>query len=61
MKLSPCWKCTERFVGCHITCEKYKQYNEDNQTRRDVYYKAREENRDISLFLRGSQNRKKRK
>ena len=61
MNLSPCCDCTDRFVGCHSICEKYKKYDEDNQARRDAYYKAREENRDISLFLRGSQNRKKRK
>ena len=25
----PCYQCTERCVGCHGTCEKYKQSNDD--------------------------------
>jgi hypothetical protein len=59
--IAPCFECPDRVVGCHSACGKYKQYDEKNQARRNVYHKAREENRDISLFLRGSQNRKKRK
>lgn len=23
---APCYKCTERAVGCHSTCERYSEY-----------------------------------
>ena len=35
-KYSPCYQCKERtpFGECHNTCEKYKEYDFDNQLRR---------------------------
>ena len=26
-----CWKCERRHVGCHATCEEYKEYVEKNK------------------------------
>lgn len=26
--IAPCRDCTERFVGCHIQCEGYKQFKD---------------------------------
>lgn len=28
--LSPCKGCSERFVGCHSNCEKYKEFTQEN-------------------------------
>ena len=28
---APCKNCADRFVGCHATCEKYKQYTIENE------------------------------
>ena len=29
MIVSPCKDCPERFVGCHSSCERYKQYRSE--------------------------------
>lgn len=38
---SPCYGCDERVVGCHSSCERYKEYHEknvaDHQTRKEAY------------------------
>lgn len=28
MKNSPCYKCNDREIGCHSSCEKYKEWRE---------------------------------
>ena len=51
---SPCYNCDEKYIGCHDSCEKYREYksniDEINQAKReyndfrlykkDVIYKA---------------------
>ena len=41
MSSSPCKDCQDRKVGCHGSCEKYKDFHErlraDRQKRREVY------------------------
>jgi hypothetical protein len=36
---NPCWKCTEREVGCHAVCERYLQWQKEhiaeNRAKRD--------------------------
>lgn len=36
---NPCWKCTEREIGCHAKCERYltwqKEHIAENRARRD--------------------------
>lgn len=36
---NPCWKCTEREIGCHAKCERYLQWQREhiaeNRARRD--------------------------
>lgn len=39
-KQSPCQFCTERFVGCHSTCENYISFR---QSRDDYKNKVREQ------------------
>ena len=33
---NPCYQCKERKVGCHSTCEKYQNFVEENQKRKDL-------------------------
>lgn len=41
---APCQDCTERFVGCHSTCEKYAKYVKDrNKLRHELKKKVYEE------------------
>lgn len=28
--IAPCKSCTERYVACHDTCEKYQEWREEN-------------------------------
>lgn len=34
--VAPCKDCTERQMGCHSTCPKYKQYQEWNEERKAI-------------------------
>jgi len=38
--VNPCWKCTERYSGCHSVCEKYKAFAEENEKRKMERYKS---------------------
>lgn len=41
---APCRDCTERFVGCHATCEKYAAFKKNRDTlRHDLKKKVNEE------------------
>ena len=31
MPKNSCWKCERRHVGCHITCEDYKNFNDEKE------------------------------
>jgi hypothetical protein len=35
--LSPCYKCSDRSVGCHSVCERYKQYRKEVDKIREQY------------------------
>ncbi len=34
--VAPCKDCTERTVSCHATCEKYKEFQQWNEKRRET-------------------------
>lgn len=40
-KLSPCYGCEDRTIGCHETCDKYKDFHnealKDFRKRKDTY------------------------
>ena len=40
---SPCYKCSDRNLGCHATCDKYIKFRKDcdeyNQMIKDIKYK----------------------
>lgn len=46
-----CKDCTDRYVGCHSTCESYKQYQEENEKARKA---VREANQTMSLNSNGT-------
>jgi len=37
MKIAPCKDCTERYLGCHDYCDKYKEWK---QYRNDIKHKT---------------------
>lgn len=39
---APCKNCKNRVLGCHSTCEKYKEFYELNEQRKAEQDKARE-------------------
>ena len=36
IKNAPCFKCEDRYVGCHSTCNKYKEFSDSRNVNRDV-------------------------
>lgn len=36
IKNAPCFKCEDRFVGCHSKCDKYKEFSGSRNVNRDV-------------------------
>jgi len=49
---SPCFKCKERFVGCHSKCERYKKYRSeyDKLNKKEKREKMLSYGTTISLF-----------
>ena len=41
---APCKDCTDRQLGCHSVCEKYKEYAKHNEERRKLREKYNLEN-----------------
>ena len=39
--ITPCMTCTDRKVGCHSKCEKYKEFQAKNNENRTKLYKYR--------------------
>ena len=50
-----CKECTERHIGCHGTCEKYKQWVA--QYREDVKKAKCVQNRYANYFYKGGNNK----
>lgn len=44
--LAPCYKCEDRSVRCHSTCEKYKAFAKE----RENYRKQQAEEREMNSF-----------
>ncbi len=40
---NPCKDCTERHVGCHGTCERYKDWKTAHDAEKDARFKAKQE------------------
>lgn len=48
---SPCYKCEQRYVGCHSYCEAYKNYRKENAQIRSVIKSAKARNADITYYV----------
>ena len=38
---NPCFKCPDRKLGCHASCEKYQAWSIEEQDRKNLIYKNR--------------------
>lgn len=56
MTNAPCKDCTDRIVGCHSTCEKYKLFRSDLD---DLNHSKRLENFEYKLTIERVLSRKK--
>mgnify|MGYP001725936187 CR=1 FL=1 len=36
VKNAPCFRCCDRYVGCHSTCNKYIEFSDSRNVNRDV-------------------------
>lgn len=55
MIVSPCKDCPERFVGCHSSCEKYKQYRSELDAFKAIRAADKDERAFASEIKGGSQ------
>lgn len=46
-----CKDCTERHVGCHTTCEKYKAEKAEHEAKHEAEYKERLERRIANDYI----------
>ena len=46
----PCKDCTDRFVGCHGSCQKYKDAKAEHERKRAVIKKAKDEEERFVTF-----------
>lgn len=55
-----CKDCTERHVGCHSECAKYKEFKEQLQADKEAYFEAtREENMYLAYMKKQANKRRK--
>lgn len=60
---APCKDCTERFIGCHGTCEKYAAFKKArDEFRTEFQKKVNQEKEEVSFLVdaayRATRNRK---
>lgn len=39
---SPCYRCADRFVGCHSTCELYSEWSKAETAKKDEILKTKQ-------------------
>lgn len=42
MRQSPCYKCQDRYVGCHAKCERYIEWSAAREAERERIHKIKE-------------------
>lgn len=47
---APCLNCKDRVLGCHSTCERYKEFTEINERRKGEIRKDKEVNNIINGY-----------
>ena len=60
MTKQPCRNCTDRVVGCHSTCKKYKDWKKEDQERKDIIYKNKNKEKFYRSTATTKLHRKKR-
>lgn len=55
MRIDTCKGCTERYLGCHDHCEKYKEAYKREKLKKD----AADKQRNINYLLRGTKHVKR--
>lgn len=61
MNIKCCYKCQERHVGCHGTCERYKTELEQHLARKDRIKQAKMQDREIGKYTADSVKKKKKR
>ena len=54
MAANNCKYCKERFVGCHSTCQSYKEFKAAHEERREMIKRKKKDN---ALFLEYKANK----
>lgn len=57
----PCLGCSDRFIGCHSTCEKYKEWSKEDKKNHDAALIKKKENDLFVDYLTKSIEKSKRK
>lgn len=57
----PCYKCADREIGCHSTCEKYIEYQADNELYKEMVRMARNYHSRIAGYESEKRKRLKKK
>ena len=48
---SPCKGCDKRFVGCHASCESYKNFREELKKQKDIINKKKQTQTNLDGFF----------
>ena len=59
---SPCYKCQNRHINCHATCEGYQEFHRKNAEINSIIKQAKDkESIAISVVVRAAEKAKKRR
>ena len=58
---APCKNCTDRVVGCHSTCEKYKDWKKKDKERKQKIFESKMKSRYYRSTATTKVHQKKRK
>lgn len=54
-----CYKCTDRVIGCHANCKKYKEYLDDLQNKKNELKAYREVDAPYDNYMRAKYKKMK--
>lgn len=60
MKGAPCKDCLDREVGCHATCQKYQEFNQENTKKKELIRSYKMIHNEHVSFIRQQQERARR-
>ena len=47
---APCKGCPDRFVGCHSTCDLYKQFRNELDKKNNMTYKEKKNEKTLCIY-----------